>query len=152
MKRFFASLLAMILPLSLFGAAPLPMKMPARDLRTLSIHDLMTLPASTKVSLGKATITVGRLRANHNALAASRQRVKTTNVATLRDFTHGDYRFTKTFGGVIRPGHVTPINLVSPATISSFATRFPQTCACTIRRVLRGTRKTETATIRRLIR
>lgn len=121
--------------LAMLGAASPQLIAPqARDLKTMSLQDRMTLPATTKITLGKATTTLGALRANHNALVASRQRVKTLSMANLRTVARADHSFAKSFGTAIRLGHSinlgapAPANSVTAASRNGFAADYQQFC------------------------
>ena len=122
----FTKLLVPLALLALLGAGP------SADLGSLSLHDRMTLPAATKIKIGKITTTLGALRANHNALIASQQRVRTLNASNLRMLTGADHRFTKSFGTALRPGmHVGPpgtTTSVPRASMSGYAGDYQQFC------------------------
>jgi hypothetical protein len=128
MTRFSMVLFPVTL-IALLGAGPV------RDVNTLTAGDRVSLPDSTKIKIGRITTTLGRLRANHNALVASRQRVRMFNVSSLRA-SGIDHTIVRTFGGEVQPSHsvhVTPIGTVSTsgvpaASTSGFAADYRQFC------------------------
>lgn len=124
-----------IAALAMLGAAPSTVKLGVpRDISTLSQQERMTLPSSTKVTIGRITTTLGAVRKNHNALVASQQRVRALNPSNLRMLAGGDHRLMKTFGVAIQPSHgIRPNPLATPQSVprvstSGFAADYQQFC------------------------
>jgi hypothetical protein len=107
----------------------------ALNIERLSTQQRMSLGSQTKVTIGKVTTTLAALRANHQALVASRERVRSLTGANLRAMLGIDHGFTKSFGPALRPGHFMPTNLSTPmpttvprVSTSGFAADYQQFC------------------------